>query len=251
MAVHYILNNQKRITEKNILLLGAGEIGQNTVENLVKHVYQPKVKIANRTQEKAAKISEKYNIPNIDYADFDKELKNTDILIVATGAKTPIINKSHLKDGKEILIIDLSIPHNVDKDVSELENVTLIDVDELSKQIQETIQQREKEIPKAEVIIKEMTKDFLEWEKKRKLAPNIHHFKAVLKNMERNEMHNFYRKNKYINIQDMELSEKMIQKITNRFAKYIIDNPLKAEEISKLMHEILVEQPNNEFNEKH
>jgi len=49
----------------------------------------------------------------------------------------------------------------------------------------------------------------------------------------------------------MELSEKMIQKITNRFAKYIIDNPWKAEEISKLMHEILVEQPNNEFNEKH
>ncbi|MBL7880906.1 MAG: glutamyl-tRNA reductase, partial [Chryseobacterium gambrini] len=53
------------------------------------------------------------------------------------------------------------------------------------------------------------------------------------------------------NITDMELSDKMIQKITNRFAKYIIDNPLKAEEISKLMHEILVEQPNNEFNEKH
>lgn len=250
-AVHYILNNQKRITEKNILLLGVGEIGQNTVENLVKHVYQPKIKIANRTQEKAAKISEKYNIPNIDYNDFEKELDNTDILIVATGAKTPIINKYHLKNGKEILIIDLSIPHNVDKDISELDNVTLIDVDELSKQIQETIQQREKEIPKAEVIIKEMTKDFLEWEKKRKLAPNIHHFKAVLKNMERNEMHNFYRKNKYININDMELSEKMIQKITNRFAKYIIDNPLKAEEISKLMHEILVEQPNNEFNEKH
>lgn len=250
-AVHYILNNQKRITEKNILLLGVGEIGQNTVENLVKHVYQPKIKIANRTQEKAAKISEKYNISNIDYNNLEQELENTDILIVATGARTPIINKSHLKNGKEILIIDLSIPHNVDKNVSELDNVTLIDVDELSKQIQETIQQREKEVPKAEVIIKEMTKEFLEWEKKRKLAPNIHHFKAVLKNMERNEMHNFYRKNKYININDMELSEKMIQKITNRFAKYIIDNPLKAEEISKLMHEILVEQPNNEFNEKH
>jgi len=250
-AVHYILNSQKRITEKNILLLGVGEIGQNTVENLVKHVYQPKIKIANRTQEKAEKISEKYNIPHVDYSDFDNELKNTDILIVATGAKQPIINASHFPNGKETLIIDLSIPHNVDKDVTTNENVTLIDVDELSKQIQETIQQREKEIPKAEVIIKELAKEFLEWEKKRKLAPNIHHFKAVLKNMERNEMHNFYKKNKYINITDMELSEKMIQKITNRFAKYIIDNPWKAEEISKLMHEILVEQPNNEFNEKH
>ncbi|MFP3595822.1 glutamyl-tRNA reductase [Chryseobacterium sp. SIMBA_029] len=250
-AVHYILNNQKRITEKNILLLGVGEIGQNTVENLVKHVYQPKIKIANRTQEKAEKISQKYNIPHVDYCDFDEELKKTDILIVATGAKQPIINASHFPNGKETLVIDLSIPHNVEKNVTNNENVTLIDVDELSKQIQQTIQQREKEIPKAEKIIKEMTKDFLEWEKKRKLAPNIHHFKASLKNMERNEMHNFYRKNKYININDMELSEKMIQKITNRFAKYIIDNPLKAEEISKLMHEILVEQPNNEFNEKH
>ncbi len=78
-------------------------------------------------------------------------------------------------------MIDLSIPRNVDKDVSELDHVTLIDVDVLSKQIQQTIQQREKEIPKAEKIIKEMTKDFLEWEKKRKLAPNIHHFKAVLR----------------------------------------------------------------------
>lgn len=250
-AVHYILNNQKRITEKNILLLGVGEIGQNTVENLVKHVYQPKIKIANRTQEKAEKLSEKYNIPYVDYSDVDKELENTDILIVATGAKTPIINESHFPNGKETLIIDLSIPHNVEKNVTNNKNVTLIDVDDLSKQIQETIQQREKEIPKAEKIIKELAKEFLEWEKKRKLAPNIHHFKAVLKNMERNEMHNFYRKNKYINITDMELSDKMIQKITNRFAKYIIDNPLKAEEISKLMHEILVEQPNNEFNEKH
>ncbi|GAE63642.1 glutamyl-tRNA reductase [Chryseobacterium indologenes NBRC 14944] len=250
-AVHYILNSQKRIAEKNILLLGVGEIGQNTVENLVKHVFQPKIKIANRTQEKAEKISQKYNIPHVDYSDFDKELKNTDILIVATGAKHPIVNQSHFPNGKETLVIDLSIPHNVEKNVTENENVTLIDVDELSKQIQETIQQREREIPKAEKIIKELMKDFIEWEKKRKLAPNIHHFKAVLKNMERNEMHNFYKKNKYINITDMELSDKMIQKITNRFAKYIIDNPLKAEEISKLMHEILVEQPNNEFNEKH
>lgn len=151
--------------------MGVGEIGQNTVENLVKHVYQPKIKIANRTQEKAEKISEKYHIPHVDYSDFDKELKETDILIVATGAKHPIINKSHFPNGKETLVIDLSIPHNVEKNVTENENVTLIDVDELSKQIQETIQQREKEIPKAEKIIKELMKEFLEWEKKRESWP--------------------------------------------------------------------------------
>ena len=250
-AVHYILKNQPQISDKNILLLGVGEIGQNTVENLVKHVYKPKVKVANRTSDKAEKIAEKYKIPHIEFENFQDELAQTDILIVATGAQHPIINKTHFPNGKETLVIDLSIPNNVEKNITENTNVSLVDVDELSLHISETMVQRQKEIPKAEGIIKEMTKDFLEWEKKRKLAPNIHHFKAVLKNMERNEMHNIHKKHKYVEVTDMQLSDKMIQKITNRFAKYIIDNPWKAEEISKLMHEILVEQPNNEFNEKH
>ena len=250
-AVHYILKNQTQISDKNILLLGVGEIGQNTVENLVKHVYNPRVKIANRSADKAEKIADKYKIPYIEFDSFQDELSQTDILIVATGAQHPIINKSHFPNGKETLVIDLSIPNNVEKDIVENQNVSLVDVDQLSLHINETMVQRQKEIPKAEEIIKEMTKDFLEWEKKRKLVPNIHHFKAVLKNMERNEMHNIHKKHKYVDVADMQLSDRMIQKITNRFAKFIIDNPWKAEEISKLMHEILVEQPNNEFNEKH
>ena len=250
-AVHYILKNQTQISDKNILLLGVGEIGQNTVENLVKHVYKPRVKVANRTSEKAEKIAEKYNIPQIPFDNLHEELAETDILIVATGAQHPIINKTHFPNGKETLVIDLSIPNNVEKNVTENTNVSLVDVDQLSLHISETMLQRQKEIPKAEEIIKEMTKDFVEWEKKRKLAPNIHHFKAALKKMENYEMHNIHKKHKYVDVNDMQLSDKLIQKITNRFAKYIIDNPLKAEEISKLMHEILVEQPKNEFNEKH
>lgn len=250
-AVHYILKNQTQISDKNILLLGVGEIGQNTVENLVKHVYRPKVKIANRSAHKAEKIAEKYKIPHIAFADFNDELKQTDILIVATGAQQPIINKTHFPNGKETLVIDLSIPNNVEKNITDNKNVSLVDVDELSMQISETMEQRRREIPKAEEIIKAMTEEFFEWESKRKLAPDIHHFKAILKNMERNEMHNIHKKHRYIGIEDMELSDKMIQKITNRFAKYIIDNPEKADEISKLMHEILVEHPNKEFNEKH
>lgn len=250
-AVHYILNSQKQLADKNILLLGVGEIGQNTVENLIKHLHNPKVKIANRTNDTAEKIGKKFSIPYINFCDFEKELQYTDILIVATGAAQPIVTEKHIPKGKAMHIIDLSIPNNVEKSLSKREEIQLIDVDALSRHISDTMEQRKKEIPKAENIIDEMSKDFMDWEKKRKMAPNIHKFKASLKNIELNEMHNIYKKHRYIKIEDMELSEKMIQKITNRFAKYIIDNPQKAEEVSLLMHEILVEQPNNEFNEKH
>lgn len=250
-AVHFILNSKKQLSDKNILLLGVGEIGQNTVENLVKHVHKPKVKVMNRTLEFAEKIAEKFSIPHVAYENFQEELQQTDILIVATGASKPIVTQEHFPTDKEMLVIDLSIPNNVEKIIGEKKHIELVDVDVLSKKISDTIQQRQKEIPKAESIIKLMTKDFSDWEKKRKMAPKINRFKSVLKKMEEHEMHNIHKKHRYIEVEDMELSDKIIQKITNRFAKYIIDNPLKADEVSKLMHEMFVEQPTQEFNEKH
>ena len=250
-AVHYILKTQKQLSTKNILLLGVGEIGQNTIENLVKHVENPQIKITNRTTEKAEKLAKKYNIPQIDFKKYDKELEQTDILIVATGASRPIIDKENFPKNKPMLIIDMSIPNNVHKNVAENKNVELVDVDFLSTQIEKNIQERKKEIPKAENIIDEMMKDFFDWEKKRKFAPNIRVFKSTLKKMERNELHNIHRKYKYAKIEDMELSNKMVQKITNRFAKYIIDNPAEAEYLSLLMNKIFVVQPQEEFNEKH
>ncbi|WP_300674183.1 glutamyl-tRNA reductase [Soonwooa sp.] len=239
-AVHYILNNVKNLSDKNILLLGVGEIGQNTIENMVKHVYQPKIKIANRSFEKAEKIAEKHSIQQIAFEVFPEELKKTDILIVATGAQKFIVNPDNFPADKEMLVIDLSIPNNVAKEIGALEKVDLIDVDQLSQQISETMEQRKKEIPKAEAIIKEMSKDFTEWERKRKFAPSITNFKNSLKQIESNEMHNIHKRFQYAKVEDMELSDKLIQKLTNRFAKYILENPWKAEEVSKLMEDILV-----------
>lgn len=250
-AVQYILNQQIGLQGKNILLVGTGEIGQNTVANLMKHIYQPKVKIANRTDETAEKIAEKYQIPYLPFEELTNELKNTDILIVATGAALPIIHPHHMPQEKSMLILDLSVPNNVAREVAELPNVTVVNVDQLSAAIDETIEQRRKGIPRAEEIIREMTQDFQEWEKKRLMAPNIHHFKAILKNIERNEMHTIHRKHRYVGIDDMELTEKVLQKITNRFAKYIIDYPERSAEITELMHDILVKHPNQEFDEKH
>jgi glutamyl-tRNA reductase len=134
--------------------LGVGEIGQNTIENLVKHIYQPKIKIANRSFEKAEKIADKYKIPQIDFNLFPEELKQTDVLIVATGAQKYIIDETNFPKDKEMLVIDLSIPNNVQKEIGELENVTLIDVDQLSQTIKQTMEQRKKKFRKPKALSK-------------------------------------------------------------------------------------------------
>ena len=85
-----------------------------------------------------------------------EEIKNTDILIVATGAQNPTVDKQLIQNKKELLILDLSLPKNVDENVKDLKNVTLTHLDELSNITDETLNKRKEFIPVAEAIIEEI-----------------------------------------------------------------------------------------------
>jgi glutamyl-tRNA reductase len=102
---------------------------------------------------------------------------------VATNAPTPIILKSHLEDAGTKLIIDLSIPNNVEQTVKELPGLNLVNIDELSKLNGETLQKRIAEVPKVSAIINEHKSEFLAWSDMRKNAPIIYAAKQKLNNM--------------------------------------------------------------------
>jgi len=108
-SVQYILKNIESVSEKNILLFGTGKIGRNTCENLVKHTRNNHITLINRTKDKAEKIAGKFNLIVKDYADLQAEIRNADILIVATGAQNPTISKELIYSKKELLVLDLSI----------------------------------------------------------------------------------------------------------------------------------------------
>gem|GEM_PF-4572952 len=62
-----------------------------------------------------------------------RQTRAADIILVATNAPTPTIVKADLENQGPKLIIDLSIPYNVETAAQQLNNVTLVNVDELSK----------------------------------------------------------------------------------------------------------------------
>ena len=95
-AVQYIMKNVEQIGEKNILLFGTGKIGRNTCENLVKHSKNEHITLINRTKDKAEKLAGKLNLIVKDYADLQLELQKTDVVVVATGAQNPTIDKAIL-----------------------------------------------------------------------------------------------------------------------------------------------------------
>lgn len=230
-SVQFIINNVEGISQKNILLFGTGKIGRNTCENLVKHTKNDHIVLINRTKDKAEKIAGKFNLIVKDYTELQLEIQKADVLIVATGAQNPTIDKDILNLKKPLLILDLSIPKNVDENVKTLENVSLVHMDYLSQLTDDTLEKRKLHIPAAEAIIDEVKSEFIAWMKARKFAPTIHALKEKLNAIKEGEL-DFQRK-KIANFdQDQAeiISNRIIQKITTHFANHLKDDNTMVDE---------------------
>lgn len=230
-SVQYIMNNVADIQNKNILLFGTGKIGRNTCENLVKHTRNNHITLINRTRDKAEKIAGKFNLIVKDYDVLPLEIPSADILVVATGAQTPTIDKDILVLNKPLLILDLSIPKNVHDNVKELEGVTVVHMDDLSRMTDETLENRKKHIPAAEGIIAELLQEFTEWMNARKFAPTINALKEKLNSIKDTEL-SFQRK-KISNFDEEQaeiISQRIIHKITTHFANHLKDRDTMVDE---------------------
>lgn len=182
-AVQYIKNRYDNPSSKNILLLGVGKIGRNTSKNLVDYLNTNKLTLINRSPEKAEELAHDLGLRSASLENLAAEISKADIILVATNADEPLVLKAHLQGGREKLIIDLSIPCNVEAAAQQLPNVELVNVDMLSKMRDETLKMRMAEVPKAKAIIAEVMEEFGEWCDMRKHVPMLKNLKLKLKEL--------------------------------------------------------------------
>nr|WP_321245335.1 glutamyl-tRNA reductase [uncultured Psychroserpens sp.] len=238
-SVQYIMKSIDNITEKNILLFGTGKIGRNTCENLVKHTKNPHITLINRTKNKAEAIAGKFNLLVKDYSQLQEEINTSDILVVATGAQNPTVDKHCIQTTKPLLILDLSIPKNVNENVTELDNVTLVHLDDLSQITDETLERRKKHIPVAESIIEDIKTEFNAWLATRKFAPTIKALKHKLTDFATAELDTQRKKMSDFNEAQAELiSSKIIQKITNHFAHHLKGDDVSTDDSLELIKKV-------------
>jgi glutamyl-tRNA reductase len=238
-SVHYIKKTVNEISSKNILLCGTGKIGRNTCENLIKHTKNEHITLINRTRDRADKIAGKFKLLVKDYSQLQEEIGNTDILIVATGAQNPTIDKHLIQNKKPLLILDLSIPKNVNENVMELPLVTLVHLDHLSQMTDETLEKRKVYIPIAESIISDIQTEFEAWVDNRKFAPTIKALKQKLEVFATAEVDAQRKKTNEFNEAQAELiSANLVQKITNHFAHHLKDETNSRSESLELIKKV-------------
>ena len=238
-AVQYIIRNVENIGNKNILLFGTGEIGKNTCENLVKHTKNEQITLINRTKSTAEMLAGKLNLVVKDYADLHLELQKADVLVVATGAQNPTIDKAILNLKKPLLILDLSLPKNVNADVQQILGVTLIHMDYLSQMTDDTLERRKQHIPAAEAIIEDLKLELNIWMNGRKFAPTIHALKSKLNDIAASEL--AFQRKKIANFDEEQaelISARIIQKITNHFASHLKDENTSVDESIEFIEKV-------------
>ena len=182
-AIQYIRRQFPDISGKKILLIGTGKIGRNTCKNLVDYLDTKEITVINRTKEKASQLAESLGIRHDVSENLQEQIQSSDIILVATHAAVPIITEAHVSPAKKQLLIDLSIPNNVDPALSSFPHITLVNVDELSKMNDETLRRRQEEVPKAKAIISEIQQEFLTWFDLRRHVPYIQQLKSRLGKM--------------------------------------------------------------------
>ncbi|MBQ9873943.1 MAG: glutamyl-tRNA reductase [Thermoguttaceae bacterium] len=165
-VVDFALNIFERVNDKRTLVLGAGEMAEETLKYLVDYGAKS-IGVANRSRDKAEALASKWNGRVVDWEDRVDALTSSDLVICATGASEPIVDLKQCEKGIEqrverpLFILDLAVPRNVDPELGKCPNVYLYSVDDLEKACARNKELRDKEIPKATRIVDEEASGFV------------------------------------------------------------------------------------------
>lgn len=146
------------LTDCSILLIGAGD----TIELVATHLYGQGARqliIANRTIERARKLSDQFQARAIRIGDIPAYLAKTDIVITATASQLPILGKgtmeSVLRQRKRhpIFMADLAVPRDIEPEIGGLENIYLYNLDSLRSVVTQNLKNREQAAKQAEAMV--------------------------------------------------------------------------------------------------
>jgi len=173
------------LSDKTVLLVGAGEMGELAARSLI-DAGTSKLIVTNRTAERAEEVASRYSGGAINFEAFYDVLPSADIVLCSTGAPDYVIRaaetKRALKTRKKgpLLFVDISVPRNIDPALSSLENVFLFDVDDLDSVVKTNIREREKEASRAESIIDSEVSQFVEQLRSLDIGPAVVEVKELL-----------------------------------------------------------------------
>ena len=219
------------LTGKNIMVIGAGEMGTLVAKSLAgKHLNVEYV--ANRTFERAKKLAEELGGVAVPYDKLVDYTDHCDAIISATSAPHSVLTKEMMlkvmsRRDRKIVLIDIGNPRNIDPGVASIENVVLYNIDDLKSTSKRNLERRKEEAKKAEKIIEEELRLLKAQYKRQKADKLISALYSKVEEIRRDECRAAVNKLSAYHTMG-EIEEKVLYNMTHSFSNQILAEPTKV-----------------------
>lgn len=166
------------LSKRRVMLVGTGDMGELAAKHLIKSGIK-NLLVASRRLENSEALADKLKGTPISIDEVYYFLKETDIVITATGSSEYIIKLHHvrealkLRNNEPIFMIDIAVPRDIDPRVEELSNIYLYDIDDLKGVTDENMVSRRENAKLAEEIMLQTERNFQRWLNGLKVVPTI------------------------------------------------------------------------------
>lgn len=232
------------LENKNALVIGLGKMSKLAMKHLeeeqLNHIY-----VTNRSYEKLKSIQEEYkNLIPIKYEDRYEVMDKVDIVISATASPHTVLKKDEMpKTSNKLIMMDIALPRDIDKNLNEFENIEVYDIDDLKK-ISEANDKKRRELASiGELIIDEKIEEFNEWLETIKIDPTIQSLNDKCSDIREDTLDYIYRKLD-LNCREKKIIDKMLTSALKRLVREPIINLKqikdsgKQEEYIKIVEEL-------------
>ncbi|MDH5281616.1 MAG: glutamyl-tRNA reductase, partial [Thermoleophilia bacterium] len=153
------------LREKRVLVVGAGRIGLQSLKALAgRGIAQ--TAMANRTRERAREVAERFGATAHGLDELENVLSWADVVVTATSSETPLVGAElvqsavSLRSERPLVLVDLAVPADVERDAGAVAGVRLFDVDDLRAGLDDAMASRLREVPGVEAIVEEEVESF-------------------------------------------------------------------------------------------
>jgi len=217
-----------KISSAKVAVIGAGEMGQLLVKHFL-HIGCRDVTVVNRSYERAMDMADRYGIKGQKWDQLGEQLNTADIVVAAVGVQDYLFEKRSFKEiinkrrGKPLLIIDIAVPRNFEPAVSEIEEVYLYSIDDLSVVVEQNQKARQEDMARGMQIIDEAVSNFMDWFRAKDIGPLIGQVRQKFAQMSQEEQERFFAGAKE-DTSCKTAGEPMVKRVVNRMLYRVIKN---------------------------
>ncbi|WP_160672757.1 glutamyl-tRNA reductase [Clostridium sp. C8-1-8] len=156
---------------KHFMVIGYGEIGSLAMKYLLSH-HVEKIFLVVRTPENVNDIFD-HRVQVINFNQKNSAMTDVQCIISCTSAPHTVVKYEDMPLDRELFILDLAVPRDVDTEIKTLEKIQIFDIDDISKIDDSNKLQRKERMNKFKYLIDDCVKEYNYWLKIRELSPVI------------------------------------------------------------------------------